>query len=131
MPRWPSRPPNEGLRDYLLAEERELYETITWPPRTPIDGRPPTMVDPAVQDALEAAFGGRVRGLAEGWAYQLRRSDLPPRHRLRGVGEMHDLLTLTEDDELIEDASRLAGSSRCAPASIPVLRLGCRRVLDA
>ena len=52
------------LRAWLLAEETELYEDIMKPPPPGIDGRPPAKVDPALNDALDMAMGGRMRDLA-------------------------------------------------------------------
>jgi hypothetical protein len=64
------------LRAWLLAEQMEIYEAVTAPPQVPIDGRPPTQVDPAVGNAIAEAMAGFWRPLAEGKAHQLCRRDL-------------------------------------------------------
>jgi hypothetical protein len=98
-------PDNVGamLRPRLLAQQVEVYEAVTGPPQTPIDGRPPTQVDPAVGNAIAEAMAGFWRPLAEGKAHQLCRRDLPLDHPARRVGDLGDALVLTENDELIKE----------------------------
>jgi hypothetical protein len=91
------------LRAWLLAEQMVIFEAVTGPPRMPIDGRPPTQVDPAFWNVFTEETAGFWRPLAEGKAHRLRRSDLPPDHLARRVGELSDMLVLTEGNEVIED----------------------------
>ena len=90
------------LRAWLLAEQMVIYESVTGPPQMPIDGRPPTQVDPAVANTIAEEISKFWRPLAEGKAHRLCRRDLPPDHPARRVGDLGDALTLTEDNELTE-----------------------------
>jgi hypothetical protein len=97
------------LRAWLLAEEMVIFEAVTGPPQMPIDGRPPTQVDPGVGDAIAEQMALFWRPLAEGLEYRLDRSVLPPDHPARRLGDLGDALILTENDELIEEPVRLYG----------------------
>ena len=48
------------LRAWLLAQQLEIYEAVTGPPRSPIDGRPPTQVDRAVWGGIAGAMKAAV-----------------------------------------------------------------------
>ena len=88
------------LRQWLLEREQELCESILFPPPVPIDGRPPTKVNPDLEAALAAACAGWVGALAEGREYRLDRRSLPPQHPLRRQGDLGDALILGADNEL-------------------------------
>jgi hypothetical protein len=90
------------LRAWLLAEQMVIYEAVTGPPQTPIDGRPPTQVALAVGNGIAEAMALFWRPLAEGEAYRLCRRDLPDGHPARRIGDLGDALILSENDELIE-----------------------------
>jgi hypothetical protein len=93
------------LRAWLLAEQIEIYEAVTGPPRVPIDGRPPTQVDPTGWGEITDAMAAFWRPLAEGKAHRLCRRDLPPDHPARRVGDLSDYLVLTEANELVAEQS--------------------------
>jgi hypothetical protein len=88
------------LRAWLLAEQMVIFEAVTGPPQMPLDGRPPTQVDPGVWGEITEQMALFWRPLAEGKAHRLCRRDLPPDHPGRRVGDLGDYLVLGEDDEL-------------------------------
>jgi hypothetical protein len=89
------------LRRWLLETEQELFDAMMAPPQDPIDGRPPTVVNPAFRYVMAGELSKPLRALAEGKAYRLYRRDLPPNHPTRRVGDLGDALILTENDELV------------------------------
>jgi hypothetical protein len=91
------------LRRWLLETEQELFDAMIAPPPDPIDGRPPTVVNPAFRDLMAEELGKPLRALAEGHAFKLDRRDLPLDHPARRAGDLGDSLILTEADELIEE----------------------------
>jgi hypothetical protein len=91
---------NVGLRAWLLQQEQELFDAMTAPPRTPVDGRPATAVPPELQAALAEELSKPLQALAEGREYQLERMSLPLDHPERRVGDPGDVLVLTAGDEL-------------------------------
>jgi len=105
MPRKPKRADTSGaeLRAWLLEQEQELFDAMTAPPRTPIDGRPPTQVDPTFTALMAEELSKPLRALAAGEAYRCRRAELPDWHPERRGDDLNDMFVLNERNELIEE----------------------------
>lgn len=85
MPRFEDDGADETLRQYLLAVEADFRERY-------IEGIP---------EAAEALSIG-VNQLSRGETYSFPRYMLPGDHPARLVGGLHDMLVLTEDNQLCQ-----------------------------